>query len=46
VQVWNGGAERLTGLRAFEAEGRRLLDLDMQVPTQAPVLVVRGSTRR
>ena len=28
VQLWNGGAERLTGLRSFEAEGRRLLELD------------------
>ena len=32
VQLWNGGAERLTGLRAFEAEGRPLLDLEVHLP--------------
>ena len=32
VQLWNGGAERLTGLRAFEAEGQRLLDLELHLP--------------
>ena len=32
VQLWNGGAERLTGVRAFEAEGRRVLDLDLSLP--------------
>ncbi len=34
VQLWNGGAEQLTGLRAFEAEGRSLLELDVELPTQ------------
>ena len=34
VQLWNGAAERLTGLRAFEAEGRRLPDLAIDLPTQ------------
>ena len=32
VQMWNVGAERLTGLRSFEAEGRRLPDLDLHLP--------------
>ena len=32
VQLWNGGAERLTGLRSFEAEGRQLLELDLALP--------------
>ena len=41
VQLWNGGAERLTGLRAFEAEGRRLLELD----TELPAVSVRAALR-
>ena len=41
VQLWNGGAERLTGLRAFEAEGRRILDLEVHVPAEQ----VRGVLR-
>ena len=32
VQLWNSGAERLTGLRAFEAQGQRVLDLPVDVP--------------
>ena len=32
VQLWNGGAERLTGVRSFEAEGRPLLDLEVHLP--------------
>ncbi len=35
VQLWNGGAERLTGLRAFEAQGRRVLELDLSLPDRA-----------
>jgi two-component system CheB/CheR fusion protein len=34
VQLWNGAAERLTGLRSFEAEGRPLLDLEIDVPAE------------
>ena len=34
VQLWNGGAERLTGLRSFEAEGRRLLELELSLPAE------------
>lgn len=34
MQLWNGGAERLTGLRAFEAEGRQLLELDLDLPVE------------
>jgi two-component system CheB/CheR fusion protein len=34
VLLWNGGAEQLTGLRAFEAEGRQLLELDVHLPTE------------
>jgi two-component system, chemotaxis family, CheB/CheR fusion protein len=32
VQLWNTGAERVTGLRAFEAEGLLLLDIDLGLP--------------
>jgi two-component system CheB/CheR fusion protein len=32
VQMWNVGAERLTGARSFEAEGRLLLDLPIEIP--------------
>jgi two-component system CheB/CheR fusion protein len=38
VQLWNGAAERLTGLRAFEAEGLPLLEL----PTGLPPDRLRG----
>jgi two-component system CheB/CheR fusion protein len=34
VQLWNGGAERLTGLRSFEAEGRPLLELETDLPAE------------
>jgi two-component system CheB/CheR fusion protein len=32
VQMWNSGAEQLTGLRAFEAEGLLLLDVGLGLP--------------
>jgi two-component system CheB/CheR fusion protein len=35
VALWNGGAERLTGLRSHEAVDRRLLDLPLNVPADA-----------
>ncbi len=35
VVLWNGGAERLTGLRGFEAEGRPLLELELGLPVTA-----------
>jgi two-component system, chemotaxis family, CheB/CheR fusion protein len=34
VQLWNAGAERLTGLRAFEAQGRRLTELPLALPVE------------
>ena len=34
VQLWNGGAEHLTGLRAFEAEGKLLLELETDLPAE------------
>ena len=34
VQLWNAGAERLIGLRAFEAEGRRLVELEVGLPDE------------
>ena len=42
VQLWNGGAERLTGLRSFEAEGRRLLELDLHLPSEQVRAVLRA----
>ena len=42
VQLWNGGAERLTGLRAFEAEGRALLDLEVHLPAAQVRTVLRS----
>jgi two-component system CheB/CheR fusion protein len=42
VQLWNGGAERLTGLRPFEAEGHRLLELDLHLPSDAVRRVLRS----
>ncbi len=42
VQLWNGGAERLTGLRAFEAEGRHLLQLDVELPVEQVRAAVRA----
>jgi two-component system CheB/CheR fusion protein len=41
VQLWNVGAERLTGMRAFEAEGQRLMDLPLDVPADRLRGVVR-----
>ncbi len=41
VQLWNAGAERLTGLRAFEADGRKLTELDLQLPAQQVRSVLR-----
>ncbi|MCW2545447.1 MAG: methyltransferase, CheR-type with sensor, partial [Frankiales bacterium] len=35
VQLWNGGAERLSGLRAFEVEGTLLLDVPLELPVDA-----------
>jgi two-component system CheB/CheR fusion protein len=32
VQLWNSGAEQLLGLRAFEAEGLLVLDIELGVP--------------
>jgi two-component system CheB/CheR fusion protein len=32
VQLWNAGAEHLTGLRDFEAEGLLLLDIALELP--------------
>jgi two-component system CheB/CheR fusion protein len=32
VQLWNSGAERVTGLRAYEAEGLLLLDIALHLP--------------
>jgi two-component system CheB/CheR fusion protein len=34
VQLWNAQAERLTGLRAFEAQGRRLTELPIALPVE------------
>jgi two-component system CheB/CheR fusion protein len=34
VAVWNRGCEELWGLRAEEATGQSLLDLDVGLPTQ------------
>ena len=50
VQLWNTGAERLTGLRAFEAEGLRFLDLDLDLPVDEVhgalrAVVVQGEER-
>jgi two-component system CheB/CheR fusion protein len=42
VQLWNGGAEQLTGLRSFEAEGRRLLDLELNLPRDRVRSLLRG----
>ncbi len=42
VQLWNGGSERLTGLRAFEAEGRHLLELDLHLPVDEVRTVLRS----
>ena len=42
VQLWNGGAEQLTGLRSFEAEGRRLLDLELNLPLDRVRSLLRG----
>ncbi|HEU0101137.1 MAG TPA: CheR family methyltransferase [Mycobacteriales bacterium] len=41
VQLWNTGAERLTGIRSFEAEGLHLLDLGLDLPADE----VRGVLR-
>ena len=41
VQLWNVGAERITGLRAFEATGRRLLDLELHLPVEAVRALLR-----
>ena len=41
VQLWNTGAERLTGIRSFEAEGLHLLDLGLDLPPDE----VRGLLR-
>lgn len=45
VQLWNGGAERLTGVRAFEAEGRRLLELDLHLHLHLHAAPVRAVLR-
>jgi two-component system, chemotaxis family, CheB/CheR fusion protein len=50
VQLWNSGAERLSGLRAFEAEGLRFLDLDLDLPVDEVhgllrAVVVQGRER-
>ena len=42
VQLWNGAAERLTGLRSFEAEGRPLLDLDVHIPADKVIAALRS----
>ncbi len=42
VQLWNGAAERLTGLRAFEAEGRPLLELDLRLAVDDVRTVLRS----
>jgi two-component system, chemotaxis family, CheB/CheR fusion protein len=34
VQLWNSRAEQLTGLRAFEAQGRRLTELPLSLPAE------------
>jgi two-component system CheB/CheR fusion protein len=41
VQLWNVGAERLTGLRAFEAEGLLLLDIELGLPVDELHTVLR-----
>jgi two-component system CheB/CheR fusion protein len=42
VQLWNSGAERLTGLRAFEAEGLLLLDVGLGLPVDEMHAALRG----
>jgi two-component system, chemotaxis family, CheB/CheR fusion protein len=49
VQLWNGGAERITGLRGFEAQGQRLTELPLGLPDTSlraglADAVVRGVT--
>ncbi len=44
VLVWNGGSERMWGLRAFEAEGENLLEL-ADLPVEALRDLVRAVTR-
>jgi two-component system, chemotaxis family, CheB/CheR fusion protein len=34
VQLWNESAEQMTGLRGFEAQGRRLTDLPLGLPVE------------
>ena len=41
VQLWNGGTERLTGTRNFEAEGLRVVDLGLDFPPDALRQVLR-----
>lgn len=42
VQLWNFGAERLTELRAFEAEGLLLLDVGLELPIDEVHAARRG----
>src|SRR4051794_3673139 len=42
VQLWNAAAERLTGLRSFEAEGKPLMDLDLDLPLDELRAALRG----
>ncbi len=41
VQLWNAGAERLTGLRNFEAEGLRVVDVRLDLPVESLREVLR-----
>jgi two-component system CheB/CheR fusion protein len=50
VQLWNTGAERLSGLRSFEAEGLHFLDLELGLPVEEVqhllrAVVVQGEAR-
>jgi len=43
VQLWNPAAERLTGLRAFEAQGLPLMELDLDLPLDELRAALRGA---
>lgn len=46
VQLWSAGAERLTGLRAFEAEGLPLFELDLGLPGDGVTTALRRVVRQ
>ncbi len=50
VQLWNGGAEKMIGLRSYEVQGKPLTALDLgigadQLLTGLHAVVLRGSSR-